>query len=69
MIVGAWDGLQHGLNGLGGDGEFVLLKFIDVFEVQDAPVLKGGWREVRRGVGKVRGWSIVWDWGDVSAQN
>ena len=69
MIVGAWDGLQHGLNRLGGDGEFVLLKFIDVFEVQDAPIPKGRWREVRRGVWKVRVWPIVRDWGDVSTQN
>ena len=69
MVVGPWNGLQHGFNSLGGDGEFILLKFIDVLEVQDAPVLKGGWREVRRGVGKVRGWSIVWDGGDVSSQD
>ena len=69
MVVGSWNGLQHGFDSLGGNGELVLLVFIDVLKEQDAPVLKGGRGEVRRGVGKVRGWSIVWDWGDVSSQN
>ena len=41
MIVGSWDRLQHGLYGLGGDGEFVLLDFIDVFEVQNTPIFEG----------------------------
>ena len=69
MVVGSWNGLQHGFNSLGGNGELVLLVFIDVFKEQDAPVLKGAGGEVRRGVGKVGRWAVVWDGGDVSPQN
>ena len=69
VVVGSWNGLQHGLNSLGGNGELVLLAFIDVLKEQGAPVLKGGGREVWRGIGKVGRWTVIGYGSDVSPYN
>ena len=69
MVVGSWNGLQHGLNCLGRNDELILLAFIDVFKKQGTPIFKSGGRKVGRGIGKVGGWKIVGYWSDVSPHN